>query len=107
MGNIITDDPRIAPFFKLAYNRVGKAAISLSKLPEAKRLTRDEECTAIAAACLRAAALAIAPMIAIEADDFEGLLAAEVAKIRARMRERGIGVARVYPHCARYPQDRR
>lgn len=94
MGNIITDDPRIAPFFRKAYERVGRAALSLSEEPEAKRLTRDEECTAIAAACLRAAAVAIAPMPEVEADAFEGLLTAEVAKVRARMLDLGLGIRR-------------
>lgn len=73
-------------FFLRCYEKVGKAATGMRHDPKARHLSREKLCTAIACACIRAAALAIAPLEA-EPADFEGLITKEVARFREDIRK--------------------
>lgn len=83
-------------FFSAAYNKIGAAMRSMTDDPLSKPFSRDEISTALATACIRAAATAIAPS-SISADDLDIFiehLPDMVREIRAQMGERGIGVLR-------------
>jgi hypothetical protein len=81
-------------FMEQVAQRVKRPMTESRHLPAAQEFTREELCTALAMACLRGAALAIAPS-EIDAKEFDGTLANEVDKIRAEMAKRGIGGKRV------------